>query len=64
MREGELLFAVQGENFFREVKYTITFSLLDVTQKDKIVQSETLLQVSAFSLAGLLVLLFLLRVDL
>ena len=43
-REGEVLFAVQGDNFFRDVKYSITWSLLDENLKERIVANEALLQ--------------------
>jgi len=48
VRDGEILFAVQGDNFFREVKYTITFSLMDVSKKANIVENESLLQVHIY----------------
>uniref|UniRef100_A0A7S0VZ46 J domain-containing protein n=1 Tax=Hemiselmis tepida TaxID=464990 RepID=A0A7S0VZ46_9CRYP len=40
LREGNLLVAIQGDNFFRDVKVTVTFSLLDPSLKDKVTGSE------------------------
>uniref|UniRef100_A0A7S4J7L2 J domain-containing protein n=1 Tax=Guillardia theta TaxID=55529 RepID=A0A7S4J7L2_GUITH len=40
LRPGEVLFAVQGDNFFREVKYTIHFNVCDLEAKEEILSAE------------------------
>jgi len=40
LREGSLLVAIQGDNFFRDVKVTLTFSLLNPSFKDKVMEKE------------------------
>lgn len=40
LRTGPLHIAIQGDNFFRDVKYTLTVSLLDPSFKDEVLQAE------------------------
>lgn len=40
LRTGGLHIAIQGDNFFRDVKYTLTVSLLDPSFKDQVLEAE------------------------
>lgn len=40
LRTGRLHIAIQGDNFFRDVKYTLTVSLLDPSFKDQVLEAE------------------------
>ena len=40
LRTGGLHIAIQGDNFFRDVKFTLTVSLLDPSFKDQVLEAE------------------------